>query len=70
MPPIPLGGNRVFLSECYEKGGVILQFTEDFRPEVIWRDSAINLHWMTPIETKGFLYGVSEDTNGELKSFA
>ena len=59
VPPIPLGGNRVFLSECYEKGGVILQFTEDFRPEVIWRDSAINLHWMTPIETKGFLYGVS-----------
>ena len=59
VPPVPLGENKVFLSECYEKGGVILRFDSEFNPEIIWQDPGVNIHWMTPIENRGFLYGVS-----------
>ena len=59
VPPIPLPDNRVFLSECYEKGGVIIEFDKAFNPEIIWNNPSINLHWMTPVENNGFLYGIS-----------
>ena len=59
VPPIPLGKNRVYLSECYEKGSVILQFDDQFNAHEIWQDSSLNIHWMTPVVSGSFLYGVS-----------
>ena len=41
VPPLPVGDNRVFLSECYEKGGVLLKFDKDFNPSVIWSDETL-----------------------------
>ena len=59
VPPLALGNNRVFLSECYEKGGVMLAFDEKFKPMVQWIDKTINVHWMTPVLSDGALYGVA-----------
>lgn len=59
VPPLPVGDNRVFLSECYEKGGVLLKFDKDFNPSVIWSDETLNVHWMTPVLSDGALYGVA-----------
>ena len=35
VPPVPLGNNRVYLSECYEKGSVVLSFDPNFLPVII-----------------------------------
>ena len=59
VPPLPIGDNRVFLSECYEKGGVVVEFDQDFTPSVVWSDETLNVHWMTPILSGGALYGVA-----------
>ena len=59
VPPLPVGDNRVFLSECYEKGGVLLKFDKDFNPSVIWSDETLNVQWMTPVLSDGALYGVA-----------
>jgi outer membrane protein assembly factor BamB len=57
-------GDRVFLSECYGPGGVLLQV----RPggyKVLWSDrdkrrgKSMQCHWMTPIHHDGYLYGSS-----------
>ena len=58
-PPVFLGDQYVFLSECYEKGSVLLRITEQFSHEVVWENANIGIHWMTPVENEGFLYGVS-----------
>lgn len=59
VPPLPIGGNRVFLSECYEKGGVVVEFDQTFTPSVVWSDETLNVHWMTPVLSEGALYGVA-----------
>ena len=59
VPPLPIGDNRVFLSECYEKGGVVVEFDQDFAPSIVWSDETLNVHWMTPVLAGGALYGVA-----------
>ena len=59
VPPVPVGDNRVFLSECYGVGGVMLEFDKDFKPKVAWVKEDFNIHWMTPILSEGHLYGVA-----------
>ncbi len=59
VPPIPCGKNRVFLSECYEKGGVVLEYDEYFNTKIIWSDNKINIHWMTPVIKDGIMYGIA-----------
>lgn len=57
-------GNRVFISECYEHGAVLLEVSAD-GCDVIWQDSenrnkqAFRAHWATPIAIDNFLYGCS-----------
>lgn len=58
-PPLHLGENHVFLSECYDKGSVVLQIKPDFSYNVVWKDRELGIHWMSPIESGGYLYGVS-----------
>jgi len=58
-PPIYLGDGYVFLSECYDLGSVVLKVSPDFSVEVVWKNSKLGIHWMTPIEKDGYLYGVS-----------
>ena len=59
VPPIPLPGNMVFLSECYEKGSVVIRFKDDFTPQLVWSNKNINIHWMTPVVKNGLMYGIS-----------
>jgi outer membrane protein assembly factor BamB len=55
--PIVLPGNRVFISECYEKGGALLAFDEDVKSQQRWIARGFGLHWMTPLAIDGHLYG-------------
>lgn len=57
--------DRVFISECYEVGSVLLQ-VDNHGAKVIWQDPArdrrrqsMRCHWATPILFDGFLYGCS-----------
>jgi outer membrane protein assembly factor BamB len=57
-------GNEIFISETYELGSALVRFTGE-RFEEIWtdrgrrRNQAMALHWNTPIEHNGYLYGSS-----------
>ena len=55
--PLALGGNRIFLSECYRLGAVVLEFDETFKSKVVWKQRRFGLHWMQPILKDGYLYG-------------
>ena len=57
-------GNEIFISETYELGSALVRFTGSAFEEV-WtdrdrrRNQAMALHWNTPIEHDGYLYGSS-----------
>jgi len=57
-------GNELFISETYELGSALVRFTGE-RFEEVWtdrnrrRNRAMALHWNTPIEHAGYLYGSS-----------
>jgi outer membrane protein assembly factor BamB len=57
-------GNELFISETYELGSALVRFTGN-KFEEVWtdrnrrRDRAMALHWNTPIEHNGHLYGSS-----------
>jgi outer membrane protein assembly factor BamB len=59
-----VAGNEVFISETYELGSALVRFSGDSFTEV-WsdrgrrRNRAMALHWNTPIEHQGYLYGSS-----------
>lgn len=59
VPPIPVKNNMIFLSECYEKGGVMLSFDAEFKPQIKWHKPELNIHWMTPIVVGDYLYGIA-----------
>lgn len=65
-----LKGSEVFISEAYELGSALVRFTGSSFEEV-WtdrdrpRDQALALHWNTPIEQDGYLYGSSGYHSGE-----
>jgi outer membrane protein assembly factor BamB len=56
--------NEIFISETYELGSALVRFTDGEFTEV-WtdrtrrRNRAMALHWCTPIEHHGYLYGSS-----------
>ena len=57
--------DRVFISECYNVGSVLLKVTESDAKE-IWKDpggnrrkQAMRTHWSTPVLIDDFLYGCS-----------
>jgi outer membrane protein assembly factor BamB len=55
--PVVLEGNRVFISECYEKGGTLLEFDGTLKSRQRWTARAFGLHWMMPLAIDGHLYG-------------
>ncbi len=60
-------GHRIFISESYQRGAVMLQLEGD-RPEVVWQDQrriqSIAAHWNTPIEVDGYVYGCHGEHRG------
>lgn len=55
--PIVLNESQVFISECYEKGGVLLEFDEQLKSKPLWTQRAFGLHWTMPLAIDGHLYG-------------
>jgi outer membrane protein assembly factor BamB len=63
---VPLvDGNRIFISECYEVGSVLVSASAE-AVNVLWQDpphnrrlQAMRSHWSTPVLAEGFLYGCS-----------
>lgn len=70
VPPIICGKNQVFLSECYEKGGVLLEYDSKFNPKIVWTDKKINIHWMTPVIKNRILYGIAGRHQQGAETFA
>lgn len=55
--PIAIGANRVFISECYEKGGTLLEFDANLKPRQLWTQRGFGLHWMMPLLGPGQIFG-------------
>lgn len=55
--PVPSGPNRVFLTEDYGKGGVMLEFDADGGSRVLWNLPEFGCQFQTPIHHEGMLYG-------------
>lgn len=59
-------GDTILLTECYEKGAVLLRITRDFKVETVWSDAendpsdkALRGHWCTPQVDGKYVYGSS-----------
>lgn len=65
MVPV-VHGDQVLISECYEKGSVLLKVSGNTAPEVVWQDpdrnrrkQSMRCHWATPVLVDGALFGCS-----------
>jgi outer membrane protein assembly factor BamB len=54
-------GDKVFISECYGKGGVLLQLVpganDTFSFKTLWETDKLGTHFMTALPLGGYLYG-------------
>tara|TARA_R110002096_G_scaffold44160_4_gene118810 strand:+ start:609 stop:1976 length:1368 start_codon:yes stop_codon:yes gene_type:complete len=55
--PVPCGPNRVFITEDYGLGGVMLQFGPDFKARILWTSAELGCQFQTPIYHEGLLFG-------------
>ncbi len=56
-------GSRIFMSEAYTAGGVLLDVGADFKPTVFMTLPKINVQFMTPLVLEQrYLYGITERT--------
>ena len=67
-------GDKVFISECYGPGSVLLKIKEGGKYQVLREEAkefrkSMAIHWMTPIYHNGYLYGCSgrNTNNAELR---
>ena len=67
-------GTRIFVSESYGLGSVVLDVKSKSEPAVIWQDTnpreqSLALHWATPVLHEGYLYAShgSGRANAELR---
>jgi outer membrane protein assembly factor BamB len=54
--PVVIDDSKIYLSECYGPGGVLLEIDAQFKPSIAWRGPEIGTHWMTPLAVDGHLY--------------
>lgn len=55
--PVVLG-SRVFLSECYGSGGVLVEIQPDWTVRTVWRSPGLGTHFMTAVVQGDYLYGI------------
>jgi outer membrane protein assembly factor BamB len=55
--PLVIDAKRVFISECYEKGGVMLEFDPKLKSKAVWQQREFGMHWMMPLVIGEHLYG-------------
>ena len=54
-----IDNDKVFVSECYGNGGVLLKFDKKYKLSVVWKERWFGMHWMTPLVIGDYLYGFS-----------
>ncbi len=66
--PVACGSNRIFLTEGYDRGGVMLEFDSAMKMSVLWKAPRFASQFQTPIYHDGFLYAFSgsSTSNAEL----
>lgn len=59
-------GDTILLTECYDKGAVLVRVTKEFKLETVWsdaeadeRDKVLRGHWCTPILDGKYVFGSS-----------
>ena len=64
--PVAIGKDKILLSECYERGAVLMQVEPDnAEPKLIWSDKdarrnpTLHSHWNTPVVIGDYAYGCS-----------
>ena len=67
-----VSGNRIYIGESYQKGGVVLEVDEKWETTTLWsddgkRDKSLAPHWNTPVLHEGFLYGCNGEKTGTAK---
>jgi len=55
--PVLCGLNRIFLTEDYGLGGVMLRYGPDFKAQVMWTSPEFGCQFQTPIYHEGVVYG-------------
>jgi outer membrane protein assembly factor BamB len=55
--PLLVGENRVFISDCYQLGGVVLEFDEELKAKPVWKQREFGMHFMMPLRKDGHLFG-------------
>ena len=55
--PVVIDDKRIFISETYLIGGVMLEFDEKLQPNPAWKSRDCGMHWMTPVVEGGHIYG-------------
>lgn len=55
--PVVVSDNRVFITEAYQIGGVMLELTPELKWKEIWQAPGFNIHWNTPLKHQGALFG-------------
>lgn len=55
--PLVVDEKRVFISDCYELGGVLLEFDEKRKSTPVWKQREFGMHFMMPIVKDGHLFG-------------
>jgi len=55
--PVAVGNDRVFISDTYQIGGVLLELDENLEWTEVWRTPDFGMHWMTPLHLGDHLYG-------------
>ncbi|NUQ65867.1 MAG: PQQ-binding-like beta-propeller repeat protein, partial [Pirellulales bacterium] len=56
--PVACGESRVFLSEDYGLGGVMVEYDAAFQPQARWTSKELGCQFQTPIHHGGTLYGL------------
>lgn len=56
--PVACGENRIFISEDYGLGGVMIGYDESLQPRPLWTSPTLGCQFQTPIYHEGILYGV------------
>ncbi len=55
--PVAVGDNRVYISDAYAIGGVMLELDENLKWKEVWRAPDFGMHWVIPLLLDGNLYG-------------
>lgn len=64
-----VSGNRIYIGESYQKGGVVIDVDQQWQTKILWSDDgkrkkSLAPHWNTPVLHDGFLYGCNGEREG------